>query len=334
MKNINSNEISCPDGKVILTKQGDKFKIQTKLGVEFTKKSECLTSYSLELIKKIIEIKGCASLCDEIQRDELYSYVQKPLEDVIFTHFNNQDFDKKRILDFGCGAGGSTVILARLFKSSEITGIELSQKLLELAEERKSFYRLKNIHFLSSKSGTELPNNIGKFHFIFLNAVYEHFLPNERKVIFPLLLDLLKPGGHIIINETPHRWFPVETHTTEGMPFINYLPKTIVHYIVNNFSKRLKKRSLTWTQLLRAGIRGGSITEIKKIFKQAHCSINILKPNKQGIKDRIDLFDMSLSSSRLSDFKQKTLYKGLKFLKLITGIILTPTLAFVIKKRN
>ncbi len=324
-------QIQLPEGKVVIDKKNDNFHIK----LEPSKKTyilqyECNTSYTIELINKIIEIKGFGALCDDIKRDQLYSYIQKPLENVILSHFEKSEFKGKRILDFGCGAGNSTVILGRMFQDSQIVGVELSEKLLELAEKRKQFYNLTNVFFTPSKSETELPDNLGNFDFVILNAVYEHLLPRERKIIFPLLWNLLISGGHLIINETPHRWFPVETHTTEGFPLINYLPDKVVYFLVKRFSKKTNESS--WNGLLRGGIRGGSVNELIKILRSDNIDVKLLKPSKLSFRDRIDVFDKSLADDRLSPFVRKTLYYSLKILKFMTGITLTPTLAFVLKK--
>jgi 2-polyprenyl-3-methyl-5-hydroxy-6-metoxy-1,4-benzoquinol methylase len=326
-------EIKLKEGVIKIHKEENGYFIKLKpFGDNLTNKTECITTYSIELIKKIVEYKGFAGLCDDIQRDQLYSYVQKPLENVIFSHLNKEEFAGKRILDFGCGAGNSTVILGRLFENSKIIGIELSEKNLRLAEIRKEFYKFDHIDFLVSKSGTELPDNIGNFDFIILNAVFEHLLPNERKNIFPLLWNKLNEGGSLIFNETPNRWFPVETHTTEGFPLINYLPDRFVHFLVNKYSKSRGNSNAGWTDLLRSGIRGGSIGEVLKLLNQTNAIL--LKPHKAGINDRISLFDKSLADERLSPFKRKVLLYALKVFKFVTGVSLVPTLSFVIKKET
>lgn len=330
---MNTLEIEHKDGKIILNKNNNEFLIKLlPSNNNFILKNECKSTYSFELIKKIIEVKGFASLCDDIDRDQKYSYIQKPLENLIFSHFDLNDFENKRILDFGCGAGNSTVILGRILKNTEIIGIELNTNLLELAQCRADFYKLSNVQFIPAKSGDELPEDLGHFDFIFLNAVYEHLLPNERKELFPSLWEKLNDNGCLLINETPHRWFPVETHTTEGLLFINYLPKSITHYIVKKFSKKAKLFNHTWEILLRSGIRGGSVSEIRRILKKSEKKCKLLKPSKLNITDRIELFDKSLANDRLSPFKRKILYFFLKSLMFTTRIVLTPTLAFVIKK--
>ena len=88
----------------------------------------------------------------------------------------------KKILDFGCGAGASTMILNRFFpEADEIIGVEIEERLVSVCKARNNFYNTKNVKFIISPSPTELPNNIEKFDLIVLSAVFEHMLPNERK---------------------------------------------------------------------------------------------------------------------------------------------------------
>ena len=88
-----------------------------------------------------------------------------------------------------------------------------------------------------------------------LSAVDEHLLPEERPVVLPLLWSALKRGGVIFINQTPHRWFPKEHHTT-NLWGVNYLPDALARKIAR-FSTR-DVRGDDWPTLLRKGIRGGT----------------------------------------------------------------------------
>ena len=56
-----------------------------------------------------------------------------------------------------------------------------------------------------------------------LSAVFEHVLPEERDPVLDMLWSVLRPGGVMVVDQTPHRWFPQESHTT-ALPFLNYLP--------------------------------------------------------------------------------------------------------------
>lgn len=146
----------------------------------FMQHPSCETSYPVELIDLILRVKGPGFLCDEIMRDEHPLYVRMHLEKAILGYADESRFAHKRILDFGCGSGASSMILSSLFPTAEIVGIDLMGDLLSIAKARAQHYGFNNVTFLQSPSGAELPEGIGIFDFVVLSAVYEHLLPDER----------------------------------------------------------------------------------------------------------------------------------------------------------
>ena len=247
------------------------------------------TFYPVELIDLILKIKGPAYLCDEIMRDEYPDYVKVGLESVISDYTKKELFKSKNILDFGCGSGASTIVLAMVFPESRIAGVELERDLLLIAEMRARFYNLKNINFVPSETTMHLPSGIGKFDLIVLNGVYEHLLEKERRLIIPEIWSVLNPGGVMFVNATPFRYCLIESHTS-GLPFVNYLSDRLAHAVVSKFSRRFDK-TISWEYLLRAGIRGVTEQEIiSTILKEKNARPNVLKPLANGLNDRIDLW--------------------------------------------
>jgi SAM-dependent methyltransferase len=289
------------------------------------------TSYPVELIEGVLKIKGPVYLCDEIMREDSPGYVEQNLNYDILGYIQNDSITTPAILDFGCGSGASTMILCRMFPNAEITGIELEKDMLEIASLRAEHHKVDDrVRFLSSPGGSGLPENIGTFDYIFLIAVYEHLLPEERLTILPLLWDHLKPGGILFINQTPFRWFPVESHTTGGLLFINYLPGFAASFYARRFSRRNLAND-SWPRLLRKGIRGGSAGEILKILNGHPGPAVILEPGLQGFTDRIDIWYSVSVRSRLPVIK-KVLFHLFKLIKTTTGQIFLPTLSLAIKK--
>jgi len=289
----------------------------------------CETSYPIELIDKILNVKGPNYLCDEILRDESPEYVQRYLKYALLSYLERQDFKNKRLLDFGCGSGSSTMVLGRMFPQTEIVAIELEEKLLSVSKARANHYGYENMEFMISPSTDKLPPNIGCFDYVVLSAVYEHFLPLERKILLPEIWRILKPGGILFLNQTPNRYFPVEFHTTSGLPFINYLPDEVAHYYAQHFSKR-KLKSSSWEELLRSGIRGGSIKEIFNILNSCSQKPILLNPYGFGNIDRIDIWDIE-TDIRFTILKKLFLFSA-KFLRFLTGITMIPRLDIAIKK--
>ncbi|MBI5739886.1 MAG: class I SAM-dependent methyltransferase [Nitrospirae bacterium] len=286
------------------------------------------TVYPLNLIEKILTIKGPNWLCDEIMRDESPDYVQDSLKYNLLGHVSGISFSNKKILDFGCGSGSSTMILGRMFPHTEIVGIELDDNLLSVARQRSTYYGFDNrIKLLKSPDADNLPKDLGKFDYVVLHAVFEHFLPGERKMLLPKIWNLLYPEGVLFIEETPYRYFPIELHTTR-LPIINYLPNKIAFYFAKKFSKSNIAND-SWNSLLRKGIRGGSVREILGILNKCKEKPFLLKPSLLGATDRIDLWYMR---SRKSSFIKKMYFLLTKLLKMTTGFIFLPDLSLAIKK--
>lgn len=289
------------------------------------------TNYSIDLIAKVLHVKGPAYLCDEIMRDECPGYVEHEIHFNVFSYINTEQFRNKRALDFGCGSGASTMVLGRMLPFTQFTGVELQGDPLEVARSRADHYRMGDrVEFHLSPDSESLPDNVGSFDYVFLNGVYEHLLPGERKTILPLLWKHLKPGGIMFIHQTPYRWFPIEFHTTSGLVFINYLPDPLALY----YARRCSKRNLAncdWRALLRQGIRGGSVREICKLLTKSYHKPIVLRPSQLGLKDRIDIWNAVSSKSRAPFVKNTFLYI-VRLVKILTGVIFLPNLALAIEK--
>lgn len=319
-----------PDGQVSITEQSNGrklIKVRLKDEKEFSPRTEIETEYSVDLISLILDVKGAAWLCDEIARDEDRNYVIKYLENELRAYFRFEDFAGKRIFDFGCGSGASTMWLARLFPESEIVGVELVDELLSVAKGRLNYYGFKNVTLHKSPSGMEIPNDLGEFDLVVMSAVYEHLLPDERKIIMSQLWQIVKENGFLFLNQTPNLIFPFELHTTM-LPFINYLPDGLALIAAHKFSRRIETNE-SWETLLRKGIRGATVSEIKKNLAFDETRAIMLQPNRSGLRDRVDLWFQSTGSTRLGKTKQaaKIVLKTIYF---STGIAIVPdvTLAF------
>ncbi|MBK5256719.1 MAG: class I SAM-dependent methyltransferase [Vicinamibacteria bacterium] len=290
----------------------------------------CETTYPLELIKSILEIKGVDWLCDEISRDQDPRSIQLFFENDFLPYLRPAEFEGKRILDFGCGSGSSTMVLARMFPRSQIVGVELSPEYLRIAEERLRFYGYSNVTFRLSPEGTSVPSDLGDFDFIVMSAVFEHLLPRERRSVMPELWARLKTGGCLLLNQTPHRFFPFESHTT-GLPFINYLPDRLAHFVARRFSSRELLHE-SWESLLRKGIRGASEREIlKSLGNQVPDSRpTLLRPRRPGYRDRIDVWYAALSPRHRA--LKATCREFLRVIERRLGTTLVVNLALVIGK--
>jgi SAM-dependent methyltransferase len=272
--------------------------------------------YSAPLEALLREVKG-AYADDEIARDLDPKYVELNLRFGLFSFVPKEAFSSRRLLDFGCGAGASAMVLKRLVPDVSVVGVDRDAKLLELAEARRDFYG-NDAQFLATDPSGALPPDLGVFDFVLLSAVWEHLLPVERPQIFEELFGrLLKPGGVLFVNQTPHRWFPVEYHTT-GLPLLNYLPRGPAHAAARH-SKRPGIAGESWEGLLRNGVRGGSAHELRGLLRGR----GELLPPSQGSYERLWL---EASLERRRSWQKQALYPLFRLLHA------TPSVTVAIRK--
>ncbi len=288
------------------------------------------TSYPLDLVEQIMHVQGVAYLCDQIMREEDPRYVQRSLTYNILSYISEKNLNNSTILDFGCGCGASTIILSRMAPNSKIIGVELEHQFVSVAQHRAKYYGLDHVKFLVSPDGKSLPNGLGDFDYVILSGVYQCMLPHERVTLLPILWSHIKPGGILFLNQTAHRYFPVERCTT--LPLINYLPDQSTYFVARKFSKMVRAHH-SWEDLLRMGIRGATVKEILKILNKMPQQPILLEPTKMGIKDPIDLWYKLSASARLAPVK-KFLLIFIRSFKFITGLTLIPELSLAIKKEQ
>jgi ubiquinone/menaquinone biosynthesis C-methylase UbiE len=296
----------------------------------FIAQHECETNYPLELIELVLDVKGPGWVCDEISREERPEYIKRTLYWTICSHIDESEAAGRRILDYGCGSGASTMVLARMFPRSEIVGIDIDARSLDIARARLAFYGYENVTFRLASSASSTPEELGRFHFVTFSALYEHLLPDERRSILPAVWRSLEPGGVLFVAETPHRYWPIEAHTT-GLPLINYLPDTLTLRVVHLAARR-GETGRTWSELLRAGIRGGTEEQfVAQLAPPGAARPEVLRPTRLGLRDEFDLW-YAISGSTGRRRVKRALASMLRALKRLTGISLVPYIAFAVRK--
>jgi len=107
----------------------------------------------------------------------------------------------ERILDVGCGPGVSTLELAKLLPKGEVIGVDITERMLELARQRAEAHRLKNIKFLR-EDAMSLSFPDGSFDVVFSSYLLP-WVPQVDQAISEMQR-VLKVGGKIgIITAAP-----------------------------------------------------------------------------------------------------------------------------------
>jgi S-adenosylmethionine-diacylgycerolhomoserine-N-methlytransferase len=112
-----------------------------------------------------------------------------------------------RILEVGCGTGKNLVNLARRFPKAEITGVDLSESMLELARSKMAALgeRVRLVHRAYDAPLTDPPT----FDLVLFSYALSMFNPGYDTAITAAYRDLA-PGGHIAVvdfHDTPMRAF-------------------------------------------------------------------------------------------------------------------------------
>jgi len=146
------------------------------------------------------------------------------LEHVVPWLGNQIELEGKNVVEIGCGPGSSTAALAPFVR--KIDGYDIDEKSIIAAKERVKIMDIDNCNFWLVKPTellTEIANNHESVDVFFMATVLEHQLINERIETLKLAWKLLKPGGLLVIVETPNRLTYWDSHTT-NLPFFHLLP--------------------------------------------------------------------------------------------------------------
>jgi SAM-dependent methyltransferase len=106
--------------------------------------------------------------------------------------------DKPRILDAGCGIGGSSRLLAKSYQC-RVTGIDLSSSFIETARDLTRWCRLDPGINFEQGSVLDMPFETNTFDAI----LCQHILMNiqDKKTALKEFYRVLKPGGTLILHE-------------------------------------------------------------------------------------------------------------------------------------
>lgn len=142
-----------------------------------------------------------------------------------------------RILEIGCGTAHNLVRLQDRFPDAQITGIDLSAHMLEVAESKVGQFDSIELH--RARYGADMPD-LEPFDLILCSYSLTMFDAEMRNII-PMLSDNLKTGGYIAVvdfHTSPFNWFCKwmnRNHVHLNTPLLPLLNK---HYSPLSFRKK------------------------------------------------------------------------------------------------
>lgn len=102
-----------------------------------------------------------------------------------------------RVLDAGCGPGGSTFLMAREF-GWRVDAIDLSRNMIAMAQQRCTRYGLDDLVTFEHGDCLELDRR-NRFDAIYSRDVFLHI--HDKARLFRRLLDALRPGGRLLFTD-------------------------------------------------------------------------------------------------------------------------------------
>jgi ubiquinone/menaquinone biosynthesis C-methylase UbiE len=250
------------------------------------------TRYSRETLAALLAAKGETWLRNEIARVEESSYVEDPMRQHLERFVTLHGL---RVLDFGCGCGSSSLILARL-GAAEVIGLDIQPKFLEAARLRARDSGLaERIVFLHLTDTAYLPFPDGHFDAVVMNAVVEHLSPRLRPIYLREAWRVIKPGGHLFVGETPNRLWPKDNHTTKlwGLP---YLPLPLARAYAVRRGRIPPGMGYDWLE--SEGLRGATYWALASALKP-----NAVCLNRQRGDDVAEYWERSLEKRSQAKWK-------------------------------
>jgi len=179
-----------------------------------------------------------------------------------------------KVLDAGCGMGGSSLYLAKKF-NAVVTGISLSQRQVDIATQSAKEAGIKNLTFKveDALSLTSFPDN--EFDMVWSLESCEQFY--DKKLFIQQAYRVLKPGGDLMLatwcsSADEYKGSAAKKYKRLCIAFqLPYMPT------INNYLQLLQQQSfvnrhiLNWTSWVKKsweiGLTGLKTHSIFKIFR-------------------------------------------------------------------
>jgi 2-polyprenyl-3-methyl-5-hydroxy-6-metoxy-1,4-benzoquinol methylase len=212
------------------------------------------TDWPADLLLALADLKR-EWFADSYARFEHPNYIQKQVDVTLALY--NLSLRGKRILDIGCGFGASSYC----FMQRGADNIVAADLVKENTDFARRFFAGRGLdQRIDIRHEDVVPGlTRGEYDVIWLQAVMEHLLPSERQEYLPRFWEALRPGGVLVITETPNRFWPRETHTTGGRWWLSWKSHQKVFRILR---REPKYPGYTDEDFYRSGVIGSSYTEI------------------------------------------------------------------------
>lgn len=204
------------------------------------------------------------------------------------------------VLDFGCGTGSSTVVVAE--RGARVVGADTDDVSLKVAAQRAIDLNVQarcawvRIPYIDRR-GMSLPLRDSSVDLCILVGVLEHMEEAERPACANEIARVLRPGAEIFIFDTPNQAHPFDHHTTQ-LWFLGWMPQSVARrYAI------ARGRFDSAQNFRRYGGQGVSRSQIDRLFPPSAWSVNYEKsPDEIALEfgwlgDRVTILPRKLRSA-------------------------------------
>jgi 2-polyprenyl-3-methyl-5-hydroxy-6-metoxy-1,4-benzoquinol methylase len=136
---------------------------------------------------------------------------------------------RAHVVEVGCGTGSSTAAIGLATES--VDAYDVASTSVEAARRRIAIMGLNNVRFHEHTPGNLLDrmeqlHAAGTLDCVVMYAVLEHQKYQERLATIRSCWALLRPGGILVVGDTPNRLTWLDRHTS-WLPFFNALPDDV-----------------------------------------------------------------------------------------------------------
>ncbi len=117
----------------------------------------------------------------------------------------------RTILDFGCGIGDAVPLLAQAFTGAEVVGVDTAYEAVNFANKTHASGKI-------SFSTLDAFTAENRFDLCYINGVFHHILPQDRREVMAAIHRSLKPGGWCAFFEN-NPWNPGTRFVMSRVPF-------------------------------------------------------------------------------------------------------------------
>jgi SAM-dependent methyltransferase len=100
----------------------------------------------------------------------------------------------RRVLDFGCGVGDATALLAESFPGATVVGVDVAEAAVQKADATRSSSTV-------SFGTVDALHEVEPFDVCYVNGAFHHIPPAERLAVMQSIHAAMRPGGVLSVFE-------------------------------------------------------------------------------------------------------------------------------------